>query len=368
MNARRSLVLAASALVTVSLTACSVGLEDLPLPSPRVGDGGSYTLTATFTNALNLPAAAKVKLGGVDVGEVESMAVSNYSAVVTMRIMDSVELPVGTSAELRSATPLGDIFVAVHTPPDAAPDTALLGDGDSIPPESTSAAATIEEVLTTAALLVNGGVLRDATKVVNGLGAAVGERGEGLAGLIAESTRLVDNLASRNGAIAATLAETGKLAQTLSGQQAALGEVLAVAGPAAGTVSANTDQVLALLAALDRITAQLERYPSVAGTGTRGLTADLNRIAAELARAAHDPNADLDAVNRLLAPIMKITGSTSAHVDADLQDLSLGAIADPNHPADPGSRIPEASDGAAAAGTLMYTLRRLQDKVIGPGR
>lgn len=364
MNGPRARAVAGTALVMLSLSACSVGLEDLPLPAPSVG-AGSYTITATFSNALNLPAAAKVKLEGVDVGDVESMTVSNYTAIVTMQIMDGVQLPVGTSAELRSATPLGDIFVAVHPPEDAAPDTAFLADGDSIPQESTSAAATIEEVLTTAALLVNGGVLRDATKVVNGLGAALGERGEGLAGLIDESTRLVENLSARSTSISDTLAETGKLTQTLAGQQAVIGDVMAAAGPAASTVSANTDQALALLAEIDRITRQLERFPSVAGTGTRGLVADINTIAAELARAAQDPNADLDSVNRMLAPIIKITNSTSAHVDADLQDLALGALADPNHPSDPGSRIPEGADGAAAAGTLMYTLFRLRAQGVG---
>lgn len=355
------------AAVMVSSTACSVGLEDLPLPAPGVG-GDAYTVTATFSNALNLPAAAKVKLAGVDVGEVESMAVDNYTAVVTMRIMDGVRLPVGTTAELRSATPLGDIFVAVATPPDAAPDAALLGDGDSIPLASTSAAATVEEVLTTAALLVNGGVLRDATKVVNGLGAAVGDRGEGLAGLIERSTSLVDNLAARNTEIRDVLAGTGELAQTLSRQQTAITEVVAAAAPASRSVSANTDQALALLAQVDRITRQLERYPSVAGTGGRGLVADVNRIADELARAANDPNASLDAVNQMLAPIIKITNSTSAHVNADLQDLAIGALADPRHPADPGSRLPESADAAAAIGTLTYTLERLRGKVFGPGR
>ncbi|MGW0177656.1 MlaD family protein [Rhodococcus sp. NPDC003322] len=367
MNSRRTALAGICVAAAVFVSGCGVGLEDLPLPAPGVG-GDSYALTATFANALNLPAAAKVKLSGVDVGEVESMSVDNYTAVVRMRIMDGVQLPVGSTAELRSATPLGDIFVAVHIPDNPPPGTAMLGDGDGIPLESTSAAATVEEVLTTAALLVNGGVLRDATKVVNGLGAAVGDRGEGLSGLIDRSTGLVNNLASRNDEIRGVLEESAELARTLAGQQTAIADLMAAAAPATGAVSANTEQALALLGRLDRVARQLERYPSIAGTAPGGMVADLNRIAAELARAANDPNADLDAVNEMLAPIIKITNSTSAHVNADLQDLALGAIADPNHAADPGSRIPESGDAAAAVGTLTYTLQRLRDKWIGPGR
>ena len=69
-------------------------MAKLSLPAPEVGSGG-YTLTAVFANALNLPANAKVKLAGADVGELESMVARNYTAVTTLRIMDGVQLPRG---------------------------------------------------------------------------------------------------------------------------------------------------------------------------------------------------------------------------------------------------------------------------------
>ena len=43
------------------LTGCAAGLDRLPLPAPEAG-GQSYALTAVFSDALNLPAKAKVKL------------------------------------------------------------------------------------------------------------------------------------------------------------------------------------------------------------------------------------------------------------------------------------------------------------------
>ncbi|MGV9802315.1 MlaD family protein, partial [Mycobacterium sp. NPDC003449] len=79
----------------LTLSACGTeGLASLPLPAPGVGSGG-YTLTAVFSNALNLPANAKVKLAGADVGEVDSMIARNYTAVTTLRILDGVRLPLG---------------------------------------------------------------------------------------------------------------------------------------------------------------------------------------------------------------------------------------------------------------------------------
>ena len=113
---RRSGLPLAIAAVSLTVSGCATeGLASLPLPAPGVGSGG-YTLTAVFSNALNLPANAKVKLAGADVGQLESMVARNYTAVTTLRIMDGVQLPQGSTAELRSATPLGDVFVALKPP------------------------------------------------------------------------------------------------------------------------------------------------------------------------------------------------------------------------------------------------------------
>ncbi|SLE77740.1 Mce family protein, Mce5E [Mycobacteroides abscessus subsp. massiliense] len=61
-----------------------------------------------------------MKLAGADVGQVDDMRVSNYTAITTLRILDGVRLPKGSTAELRSATPLGDVFVSIR-PPAGAP-------------------------------------------------------------------------------------------------------------------------------------------------------------------------------------------------------------------------------------------------------
>ena len=75
---------------------------------------------------------------------------------MNMRIRADVPLHVGATAELRSATPLGDVFVAIKPDPDQAPDAPLLRDGDTISLKSTAAAPTIEELLSSMAMLVNG--------------------------------------------------------------------------------------------------------------------------------------------------------------------------------------------------------------------
>ncbi|MGC4963145.1 MlaD family protein [Gordonia sp. DT218] len=355
-----------AALCMCTLAGCGVGLADLPLPKKGTESGATYTLRAEFANALNLPEEAKVKLNGADVGSVQSMSVRDYVAVVTMHVADEVKLPRGTRAELRSATPLGDVFVALQPPKSLTTDTADLGDGDTISLKDTGAATTVEEILSTSALLVNGGVLRDLTKIVNGLGRTVGNRGDKLSDLIAHSTRLISALSARSGDIRNALRQTDALVSTVSAQQKTVNDSLAAAGPALDVISSNSDQILTLVDQIGQISTQLSRYPSIATGKTQNLMANLNTLSKGLNDAATDPQADLTKMNSLLAPVMKITNSTAAHVNADLQDLSIGALADPRHKADPGARLPDVTDVGNFVGTITYTLEKLRKKLEPP--
>ncbi|MEE3849438.1 MCE family protein [Gordonia sp. LSe1-13] len=365
---RRRLVRALAVLMAALLASgCGVGLGDLPLPRRDSGTGDTYTITAEFVNALNLPQQAKVRLSGADIGEVDSMRVRDYTALVSLRIRDDVILPVGTRAELRSATPLGDVFVGLEPPePGGEAPGGTLIDGDTIPLSDTAAAATVEEVLATSAVLVNGGVLRDLTTIVNGLGRTVGDNGDELAALIARSTRLISSLSRRSGELRSALRQTDRLVTTMSTRKPVLDDALAAAGPALDVIAAHTDEILGLVDQIGSISTTLSRFPSVKTGETQHLTANLNRISAELNRAATAPGIEVEAMNELLAPVIKITSSTAAHVDADLQDLAIGALADPNHHADPGSRLPDLSDADNFAGTLAYTLQRLRQKLVPP--
>jgi phospholipid/cholesterol/gamma-HCH transport system substrate-binding protein len=345
----------------------SGGLDQVPLPAPSIGP--SYRLTATFANALNLPAKAPVKVNGADVGQVESMRAHDYNAVVTVRVRSGVSLPVGTTAELRSATPLGDVFIALTPPPDAAAGGRTLHDGDAIPQSGTSAAATIEEVLTRAALLVNGGVIRDLTKVINGAGTELDGRGDRLADLIAETTKLVETLSARSDQIRSTVRDAAALTDTVAAQQSTVNDAVAAAGPALDAIGSNTQNIVDLVGRLDRIAVLLEKFPSINGTGGRSIVADLNNLAAGLNTAATDPEANLDSLNKTFAIVGgKVANGTGATADADIIQFALGAGPDPNFPGDSTAKVPDGTDWANFVGSLAYTLGRLHDRVIGPGR
>ncbi|PKV82235.1 MlaD family protein [Nocardia fluminea] len=356
--------LAVAAAITLSATGCATGLDQLPLPAPGLG-GDTYTLTAAFSNALNLPEQAKVTLNGADIGQVESMSARDYTALVTLRITSSVRLPVGTSAQLRSATPMGDVFVAMKPPPVIEPGTAVLGDGGAITLESTSAASTIEEMLTRASLLVNGGTIQYLTTVVAALSEHVGGRGDRLAALLDETRALLGSLSARTDQINGVLYAATDLSGTLAARQTTLADTVAAAGPAVEVLAENTDSLVTLVDRVHTITTQLARFPSVQGTNTTSMAANINQLAAGLNAAALNPQADLGAVNDMIKIVLKMISGPNGHVAVDIAEL---AIPDPANPGGVGGRAPDITDWTAFVGSLQHMIDRLGGRLTGAPR
>lgn len=358
-----------SAVVAASVAGCSTsGLASLPLPAPGIGSGG-YLLNAVFANALNLPGHAKVKLAGADIGQLESMVARDYTAVTTLRIMDGVRIPVGSTAELRSATPLGDVFVAIKPPAPADPSAPMLKSGDTIPLESTASAATVESVLSSAALLVNGGAVQNFTNIVNGAGKATGDQGHAFGKLINQSNELLAKLNARSGEIESALRETSVLADRLDARSAQLTAVLDAAGPATDTLVDNTSQLADLVEQLGATSRQLARFPSIAGTDDSGhsFIKDANVLAKAWNDVATDPDTSLYALNRLMAPFIKVMPNGGASVHASVDRLVWGSMPDAGFKGDPAFHGPKRYDWAKMAGSIKYALWRLQERVVGRG-
>lgn len=366
-RAKAAIALAATVCVTASGCASS-GLASLPLPHPGLGPGG-YSLTAVFADALNLPAFAKVKLAGADVGQLESMKAQNYTAVTTLRIMNGVRLPVGTKAELRSATPLGDIFIAVQPPSDTGPGVELLKDGDTIPLEKTREAATVESVLSSAAILVNGGAVRNLTNLINGLGKATGDQGYAFGDLIDETNVLLGKLTSRTDQISSVLTELSTISDDLNAKDQVITDVLAVSAPATETLAQESNQIADLVQQVGATTELLAKFPSIAGTDTSGrsVLGDMNTISAAFNDVVLHPDAQLAPLNRLIPPLIKASPSNGLSVRASIDRLVLGSIPDIGFKGDTGLHGPKWSNWNQLVGSFKYTLFRLQERIVGRG-
>lgn len=152
----RGLVVLLGVLV-VSLTgACSLDPTRLPVPGSYV-PGDKFGIRIEFSSVLNLPAKAKVDYGGVRVGVLNRVELVGNTAVAYVDISSSAALPQNTRAELRQATVLGDIYIALLPPDD--PASTMLHDGDTIPLHNTTPADNIENIIRGVSNLVTGGTL-----------------------------------------------------------------------------------------------------------------------------------------------------------------------------------------------------------------
>ncbi|MGH3724170.1 MAG: MlaD family protein [Mycobacterium sp.] len=360
-------ILATTAIALMTAGCATNGLADLPLPAPGLGGGGGYRLTAVFANALNLPEHAKVKLVGADIGEVQDMVARDFSAVTTLRIRDDVRLPVGSTAQLRTATPLGDVFVAIASPESS--DDRVLADGDTIAIDKTGAAATVESVLSSAAILVNGGAVHNLTNVVNGMGRAAGPDGQAFGRMIDKSNQLLGKINARSGQLDTAMTETARLADALEGKKQELSDVLRAAAPATATLEGNAVQISDLVLLLGDTARELDKFPSIAGADSSGrsVVADANAISRSWNDVVQDPETSLLALNRLYAPFIKITAGSAISGSAGIDRIVLGSIPDAGFGGDPGFHGPKRYDWNKFIGTLKFSLWRLQERVVGQG-
>jgi phospholipid/cholesterol/gamma-HCH transport system substrate-binding protein len=96
-----------------------------------VVSGGGYQVSAHFSNIGGLKPRARVSMGGVTIGMVESISLDpeTFEARVIIRISDQFsDLPEDTSASILTAGILGDQFIGLE--PGGSPEP--LRDGDRI--------------------------------------------------------------------------------------------------------------------------------------------------------------------------------------------------------------------------------------------
>lgn len=288
---RTCLALAVSA--TMAVSGCGLTVDSLPLPTPGQS-GDTYTLHAVFDNALNLPDQAKVKIGGSNIGVVTGIETKNYQAIIDMQVRKDITLPADSSAELRKATPLGDVFIALSKPnpnqpaPDQpAPDQAngnVLHDGDTIGIEHTSAGATVEELLLSVSLLFNGGGVSALTKLASELDSVVGGRPDQLAQLIRQMTSVTTSLHANSARIDSVLNGFDALTHTIEANHQQLGQVADSLPQMIGAIAENNKKIGDLLAKISTTSAALGDYANTSHDQLAGLLDNVHKLMAALAQ------------------------------------------------------------------------------------
>lgn len=354
----RKLLLTGIVATVLAASGCSalpgLTVEQIPLPAPG-NLGNTITLKASFDNALNLPSRAKVKLYGMDVGEVTSLRAENYKAIVTMNVSTSAKVPVGTGAELRQATPLGDVFVALLPPPTPTPTTTYMTDGQSLTGPR-SAAATVEDLLVSMGAFVDGGSLGSTQQIITELSAAVStspENPQQLNGAIEGLTTALRKLNQNSAEVDEAMQNTRVLTGQLSAGRAQIMASINKLSPAFDVINDQMQNILTTLDKTNQVTAATNDFL----TNGRGNLIDLIGHLATLLQGLKEGAKVLgplaDNVATLTPKWVKATDTSAAALSAKLYWLSPGAGFDS------ASRLPELGDVGAAGESLQQTLTRL---------
>ncbi|WP_024800137.1 MlaD family protein [Nocardia sp. BMG51109] len=260
--------------VTIAVAAAGCGFQAADVTVPGTGvDGPTYHLRIQFADVLNLPQGAKVIADGVPVGRLTRVTVvppetdipsrpgHQGFVVAEVEIRRSVRLPVGTTAELRQETPLGDVHIALTEP--AEPNRAQLPPDSTIPLSDTTQSPTIEDILSRLSVFVGSGAVTDFQDIVHRMNAILpnnpddtariaGTLGADLADLAAHT----DSVHSLVGGLQATVDDG------LLGNAAAFDELLTP-----GAVQHTTDSINTTIGVVYVLTALGPFAPSVTWLG-----------------------------------------------------------------------------------------------------
>ncbi|WP_067695393.1 MCE family protein [Nocardia jejuensis] len=355
----RRAVLALAVTATVAASGCGLTVESLPLPKPGVG-GDTYTIHAVFDNALNLPDQAKVKIGGSDVGVVTKIETKDFKAKVDLAIRTDIELPDGSSAELRQATPLGDVFVAVSKPK-TDPGATLLKNGDTL--TNTSAGATVEELLLSVSLLFNGGGVAALSKLTAEMDSIVGGRGDQLAHLITEMTGVIGSLNNNSQRIDGVLANFSALANTIETNHNELGQVADSLPGMIGAISENNQAIGDLLTKISTTSAALGDYADTTSDQLASLLDNVKQLMSALSQTEQNFGPMLDALKDLRPAVDASFKGNVLATSATLTMLDVGLLTDPGN-----SKFPDLRDLNDFGGSLIQVLQIVYGRINGGHR
>lgn len=172
----------AAALSVLPLCSCGFDPVAVPLPGSSIS-GETYSLHLEFADVLNLPPGAKLVADGVEVGKLTGVTVTDVTrreggigrgfVVADVEVRSDVRLPSDIKVELRQTTPLGDVYIAVTTPPRTS--APALTAGATVPMTQTTRAPQIEDTMAGLATSLGSGMVTDLQDTVRQLNASLPE-------------------------------------------------------------------------------------------------------------------------------------------------------------------------------------------------
>jgi phospholipid/cholesterol/gamma-HCH transport system substrate-binding protein len=313
MMTRTRLLAALAALTSIGLvTGCGPTMADLPLPGNGVS-GDTIEVKVRFDEALNLAQGAAVKVNGVNEGKVRSVTTHDFKAIATLDVRRSAHLRQAASARLRYTTPLGELFVDVTNPKDG----ALVEDGGSLDPRRATTAPTVEDALSSASLLVNGGGLNQLQTVTDQLNDALGGREDTVRELLVRANTFLDGADAATGDIDRALRALAAVSKTANANRATIRAALRDIQPAARVLRENTPDFTALLA-------KLAEFSGTANDVVGRTRAQILQMEREVSPVLQEFLDNKDLLGPSLRALVNVSNTLNDVVPGDYLSLKLG--------------------------------------------
>ncbi|MFC5142789.1 MCE family protein [Actinomycetospora rhizophila] len=238
-----------------ALTGCGLqSIQDVALPGGAALGPEPYTVTAQFTNVVDLVANNSVRVNDVPVGVVRdvSLAPDGWTAQVVVEVNGAVVLPANATARLRQTSLLGEKFVELMPSPTAQPQGRLAA-GAVIPVDRTDVGAQVEEVLGALSLLLNGGGVEKIQTIAREVNAATSGNEAQLRSLLNNLDTLVGTLDRQKADIVRAIDSLERLTRTLVDQRARIANVIDNLGPGLDVLNQQRGLLVETLQSLKRL-------------------------------------------------------------------------------------------------------------------
>ncbi|MGH9244561.1 MAG: MCE family protein [Acidimicrobiales bacterium] len=283
-------------------------------PSCSLLGGGTYQLTAFFPRAMALYPESRVKVMGVDVGEVSDIAIEGERIRVELTIDDEVPLPEDVVAAIMPITLVGERNIVLS--PAWQEGEERIADGAEIPEERTVVPVEPDEALQALTDLARAIDPDAVSRLVTAWANALEGQGQAVNDLLDQAGSLTSTLAEQDERIIEAAANLHAVASTLNGREQQLGAVLSSLSDAAGVLASERDGIAALLNSVVRLTDEGTRLLGLFG-GT--LPGDV----AILAQAAMVAEQNIGSVEELVAAFPTITEELIAAWDRERHQLVI---------------------------------------------
>ncbi|MBJ7287691.1 MCE family protein [Williamsia sp.] len=243
MRRPRTIAVAAMSAAVLTVSGCGFqGLNSLPVPGAQGTGDGSYEITALIPNAANLVQNAPVLMNDATVGSVGKISVRNWKALVTIRLDKGTQVPNGSHVMVGLTSVLGSLNLQVVQPDK--PTGGMMKAGQEIPltacpeqdnietPSNVTPVAdinsaqqvaqctypTVEQVLSSLSVVLNGGGLSQIGDVVHELNDTLAGRQDVIRNLVPRLNTLVSDLDKQRANIISAVEGLDRLSRNFNEQ------------------------------------------------------------------------------------------------------------------------------------------------------